>query len=100
MANAATLAAVPDRFPGLTSATSGAMTFPTTRSARATFSDVATVALPFHARCFVCSADGVLTVDDEGGSNHAILVFKGMNAHRIKAIYVTGSDVITVDVRD
>jgi hypothetical protein len=91
-------AAQEDRFKGLTGPTSGAMSFPTTRSKRATFSDSAV--LDFHARCFVTSAKGKLTVDDEAGDNHEILVTEGLNAHRIRAIYSTGSDAITVDYRD
>lgn len=96
--------AIEDRFPGLNSPTSGAMSFPTTRSvkiAAAAFSD--TVDLAFRCRCFIASAAGKLMVwtpeqQTEGGVE--IQVLAGLNPQRLDRIFATGSDALVIDIRD
>jgi hypothetical protein len=96
--------AIEDRFPGLNSPSSGAMTFPTTRSVQvdhAAFSD--TVDLAFRCRCFVASAAGTLKVwtpDQTDAGGVAIQVLAGLNPQRLDRIFATGSDALVIDIRD
>ena len=99
--------AIEDRFPGFTGVNSGAMGFPTSRSVKiapAGFDDEADLA--FRCRCFTADMDGILMVDTSPdgqvakGVNVELQVFTGLNAQRIDRIYATGSDPITVNIRD
>lgn len=90
-----------DRFPGLTGSTSGAMDFPFSRSVKVvsgSFSN--TENLAFRCRGFLASAKGKLVVDTPTQENVEIQVVEGLNAQRLDRIYATGSDALTIDIRD
>ena len=88
-----------DRFPGLTGPNSGASTFPFTRSVKvAGFSDTAN--LTFRCRGFYASAKGKLMVDTPTQENVEVQVVEGLNPTRLDRIYSTGSDALTIDIRD
>lgn len=96
--------AIEDRFPGLSSPTSGAMSFPTTRSVKVDhteFSDA--VDLPFRCRCFIASAAGTLMVwtpDQQTEGGVEIQVLAGLNPQRLDRIFATGSGELIIDIRD
>ena len=90
-----------DKFPGLTSPSSGGSTFPFTRSTKivsGSFSDTANLA--YRCRGFYASAKGKLMVDTPYQENVEIQVVEGLNPTRLDRIYATGSDELTIDIRD
>ena len=93
--------AAEDRFRNTNGPNFGLITTPGTRIktvAHAAFSD--TVDLTFCCSYFKASAAGTLTVDTPESTNEPLVVVAGYNVERIKRIYATGSDSITVTICD
>lgn len=87
-----------DKFQGLFGERAGATHFPGTRCADVTFDDAEDTS--FVCRYFTCSDSGTLKVTTYDGQEISIQVFAGVNPHRIRRFWDTGSDAITVQIWD